>query len=338
MNLSGIDLNLLVVFEALLTERNVTRAASRIGLSQPAMSNALARLRTLLGDPLLVRASGGMVPSARALDLLNPIRKSLGEIQAALDKTPMFDPLHAARTFTLATIDYAAILILPRLLAQLRAAAPQTALHVRWLGPSVRILQGGPLETGEIDVLLVPFPVPPDLPPRFHGRSLLEDRLVSVVRSDHPKVRRRLTLDTLVALDHLLVDPMGNLGTTIVDASLAALGRSRRVVMTVPDFWTAAQVVSRTDMTAMLTERVARVLLDSVALKILRPPLKIPGLAFCMVWHERTHHDPALAWLRSQITRHAAEEKSTAGASIFRSGRASGTRKSSPQGGGRNAS
>ncbi|MFI5393976.1 MAG: LysR family transcriptional regulator [Candidatus Binatia bacterium] len=306
VNLAGVDLNLLVALDALLAERSVSRAAARVGLSQPAMSNALGRLRALLDDRVLIRAAGGMVPSPRARQLVEPIRHALEEIRNALDRAPKFDPAHATRTFTLATVDYGAILLLPQVLAAVRTLAPGVALRVRWLGPVSGVLQGGPLESGDVDVLLVPFPGPPALQPGFHTGTLLEDRLVSVVRVGHPDVRRRLTLDRFVALDHVLVDPMGQLGSTMVDAALAARGRARRIMVTVPDFWTAAQLVARTNLAAMLTERVAGVLDTFAPLRVFRPPLDLPRIAFSMVWHERTHHDPALVWLRGEIARTAA--------------------------------
>ena len=201
MDLHGIDLNLLVAFDALMAERSVTRAGTRIGRTQPAMSAALSRLRALLGDELFVRGLKGLQPTPRALDLAEPLGRALAEIQRTLAFTQAFDPLTSASSFSLGLSEHSTYVVLPRLLERLATVAPAVTLRVRSFtnrDDAVTLLDGG-----EIDVAIG---VPPTVAAgRILTRPLFEERFVCVLRRDHPSAKARLDLKTFLSLSHLLV-------------------------------------------------------------------------------------------------------------------------------------
>ena len=293
--LSTTDLNLFVAFDALVAEGNVTRAAERVGLTQPAMSHALARLRKLVDDPLFVRTSQGMSPTPRALELALPIRRALGEIDSALNERESFDPQAARRTFTLAAVDFGSLVVLPPLLARVQRDAPAVDLLVRPLRNETIEQQ---LAEGEVDVAL--GVLYDDAPPWMIQKRLFDERFVCLVRADHPTVRGALSLDAYLALDHALIAPRGKQGGH-VDRALSRLGKKRRVALTVPHFLVAPIVVARSDLVLTLPERVARTFSEMLPLAIVEPPLDLEGFAVSAFWHERQARDPAHAWLRSLI-------------------------------------
>lgn len=292
VHLQGIDLNLLVVLEALLTERSVTRAAARLGLTQPATSHALARLRTLLDDAVLVRTARGMVPTERALALEPVLRRSLAELSQALEPAA-FAPEVASRTFTIGTTDYAEMVVLPRLAAEVERVAPNVALRVRPV-PEPFVAD---LEDQHLDVVLAP---PIQTVAGVHARKLFDERFVCVVREGHPGVGARLTLDRYCALSHLLIAPRGRPGS-YVDTALAAMGRSRRIRLTVPHFLAAPMIVAESDLVVTLAERVAERFAPTLGLRLLPPPFEIAGFSIHQFWHARAEEDPAHRWLRQQI-------------------------------------
>ncbi len=294
-NLDGVDLNLLRVLDALLTERHVTRASKRLGLSQPATSHALARLRALLGDPLFVRTPRGLAPTARASQLAGPLRAALAALEQAVAGGGSFDPATARRTFTLATADYGAFVIVPRLVERVQREAPGVDL---W----VRALRDDPFEQlalGDVDVVVGPLMA---VAPRasIHARPLYEERFVCMVRKDHPRVKRSLDLDTWAALPHAFVAPRGTPGG-VVDEALASAGRSRRVVLAVPHFLVAPHVVAGSDLVLTIGARVAAPFVEMLPVKVFPPPVALPGFKVSLAWHERAHHDAAQRWLRAMI-------------------------------------
>ncbi len=291
MNLYAIDLNLLVVFDALMTEGSVTAAAARIGLSQPAMSNALARLRTLVDDPLLVRQPGGMVPTPRARDLIVPVRQALSLIQAGLQEPTPFVPSEAQQTFTIAATDYTELVFLPRLMQRLAVEAPGVNISVTTIGTTFPKAE---LEGGQVDLLLGPFP---EVPAGLYAQTLFEERFVCLVRADHPEVGDTLGLDQFLALPHVLLSDRGA-QPGLVDEALAAEGHRRRVALWVPHFLVIPLVVAQTDMIATLSERVVRFFATSLPLRILPLPVQLAGYGVTQVWHERLHYDAAHRWLR----------------------------------------
>jgi DNA-binding transcriptional LysR family regulator len=299
MNLRALDLNLLRVLDALLAERNVTRAAARLHLSQPALSNALGRLRRALGDPLLVRTPRGMVPTPRAAALAEPVHRALAGLEEALGDR-RFDPATSDQVFRLAATDYMEFVVFPPLIRRLREIGSRIALHVVPLGETVK---AEALARGDVDLALGFFRRPEE---NLHARNLFDERFVCLVRRDHPAARRRLTLERFVALDHVLVAP-GGVARGVVDEQLEHRGLARRVALAIPHFLQVPFIVAETDYVATLAERVAQRFVTLLPLKILTPPLELPGFTVSMLWHARTQHSPAHRWLREQLVEIAGE-------------------------------
>lgn len=292
-NLQNVDLNLLVCLDALLEEGSVTRAARRVGLSQPAMSNALGRLRRTIGDPLLVRSSQGMVPTPRALELAGPVREALSTIEKALSETGVFEPATARRRFAVATNDYSEMVLLPRLAGKVSVEAPGVDLSVQVLGE----LPQRALESGDCDLAIGVFR---DVPGGFYQQALFRDRFVCAVRKGHPMVGDTLDVDTYVALQHVLISS-GSRGPGVVDMALDRIGKERRVALRVPHFVVAPLVLSQTDYVLTLASRVARAFADALQLRLFPPPVELPEFTIRQVWHQRFQHDPAHKWLREAI-------------------------------------
>jgi DNA-binding transcriptional LysR family regulator len=292
--LAGVDLNLLVALDALLAEANVTRAAARVGLSQPAMSRALGRLRDLLGDPLLVRDGARMRPTARAEAVAPRVRQILAEVQATLRDAVPFDPARHARTFVLATNDYCGALLLPGLIQRLRDEAPRVDLKVRALGPATPVEA---LAEGALDLAVGTFM---DHPPSLARETLFEDGFVCAVRAGHPLAAGRLTLRRYAAAEHLLVSAPGE-GPGVADLALAEHGLGRRVAVRVPHFLLALRLVEGTDLLLTLPRRLAEGAAAERGLVLLKPPLALPRFTVEALVHPRAGTDPGLVWLRGLI-------------------------------------
>jgi len=302
LSLAGIDLNLMVILDALLTERHVTRAAQRVGLTQPAASHALARLRALLRDPLLVRGPGGqLVATPRAEAIAPALRRALDSLQQALRGEARFDPATARRSFRIATPDYAELVLLPPLVERLARVAPGIDL---WIVPLPEDDSAAALAAADIDLALGVWHVP-SWPAGVYQKRLLDDDFRCVVRAGHHAAAQRLTLPRFCELSHLLVAPRGTPGS-FVDDALARVGRSRRVAVRVPHFLIAPHVIAASDLVVTLATRVARIYAEPLGLVLLPPPLELPSFTLSMVWHERAHHDPAQRWLREQFAAVAA--------------------------------
>jgi DNA-binding transcriptional LysR family regulator len=298
MNIGAIDLNLLVALQALLTERHVTRAAARMGLTQPAMSHALARLRATLDDPLLVRSKGGLQLTPRATSMLEPLERLLHDAAGLLATPTAFDPSTSTRRFRIATSDYIEIVLIPKVLEELGRQAPRVDVDLLLLKDGHGI---DALEEGEVDLLLIP----PGVVDRPHAsimsQRVLSEKFVCVVRADHPTVGRKMTLERYIELGHILVSPRASRGG-IVDDVLAKIGLTRRVAVVVPHFLVAPFLVEKTDHVLTLAARIAKSLAPAVKLKALPPPIDLPGFDINLVWHERDQADPAHAWLRTLFT------------------------------------
>jgi DNA-binding transcriptional LysR family regulator len=298
MNLSGIDLNLLVVLDALLAESSVTAAARRVGLSQPAVSNALTRLRGLVGDPLFVRAGRGLVATPRARSLADPIRRALVEIGSALAPPAPFGPRQARRTFVLAMPDVAELVLMPPLSARLRREAPGIDLRVLPVPTAVsRDFQLG-YDTPDLMIAMLN-----GLAPRAAPLFSLE--LVCLVRRDHPRVGARISLERFVELEHVLVAPGGMPGG-IVDELLAKRGLERRVALTLAHFFSAAMVVSRSDLVMSATSVLAGIAERILPVRSVRHPLDTPVATIAQHWNLQHDADPAHRWLREMIAEVAA--------------------------------
>lgn len=296
MDFHGIDLNLLVAFDALMGERNVTRAAARVGVSQPAMSAALGRLRTLIADPLFLRSADGLLPTQRARDLAGPIAQALGQIEATLVEKPVFDPGTATLALTLGLQDYPAFVLLPALLAALAHAAPGVSVNVRAFNDRDDAVDL--LDAGAVDVAIGVVPTQSD--GRIMTRPLLQDAFVTIVALDDPAAGQPIDLDAFLALPHILVSPEGQ-RFGIVDQALAQLGRQRRLVLTLPHMFAVPAVVARTQMTATVLRRVALYAQASHPVAVCPPPLALPEMTFHALWHRRTDTHPAQIWFRDLL-------------------------------------
>ena len=295
MHISGMDLNLAVVLHALLEERSVSRAGKRLALSQSATSHALARLRGVLGDPLFVRTPRGLAPTARAESMAPALARALASIESAFFTPPAFDPATARRTFKLGSSDYSEHIIMPPLMKRLASAAPRMELF----GRSAPADDGASLANGDLDLVIAP-------PELYAGRAglltaeLWSDDFVVVMRKGHPSSRKKLTVARYAEAQHAFIAPSGRPGG-VVDEALAAVGRSRHIAFTTPNFLVAPQVIASTDLIITLASRIARAFAKRLPLLMVPPPLALRGFRIAMAWHERNDADPAHRFLRAQI-------------------------------------
>ncbi|ATM23643.1 LysR family transcriptional regulator [Raoultella ornithinolytica] len=292
-DIRNLDLNLLKALDALLDERSVTRAATRLSLTQPAVSGMLTRLREAFNDPLFIRAPHGMVPTLRAQALASPVKQLLADAEALLYPAT-FDPLQADFTWTMAATDYALKAAIVPFIAALKTRAP--CIRVRVIPDSPQMLFAQ-TERGDVDIaLLTPHSTPPDL----HSRTLYQEEYVCLMRADHPLAAAPLTLDLFCSLEHVLVSWQGDSFRGVTDEALAALGRSRRVGLSVSSFLVLPEILAISDMIAVVPRRLAKM---ADGMRIAPPPLTIPGFSKSMAWHERSHRDPAQQWLRELLFR-----------------------------------
>jgi DNA-binding transcriptional LysR family regulator len=299
MNLRRVDLNLLPIFDALMRERNVTRAADKVGLSQPAFSNALARLRGFFEDDLFLRGPDGMRPTARALELADQVHEALAAIDAALDPV-RFDPATAHRTFNVETNDYVVSAFFPALMQLLRVEAP--GVDVRVTPQTGRSFER--LDAQDIDLAISAFGDPPD---RFGVEALSRDGYGVVMRKTHPLADDKLTLARYAGAIHVLVTPRGD-PRGFIDEQLAERGLTRRIGLTVNQFASALPVVVGSDLIATLPLRIAQIGAKRFGLVLKDAPL-LPPRGFQevqMIWHKRLGAHPANSWFRSAMLRAAA--------------------------------
>ena len=296
LNNSNLDLNLLAVFEAVYSAGHVTRAAKNLHMSQPAVSNALARLREALSDPLFLRTGAGMEPTPRARRLIGPVREALALIEQGLGAPVRFDYASATRRFRLATSDYGEAVILPRLLDHLGRYAP--GLRVEAV-PIIRKSLPTELDGGEVDLAVgnIPF-----LDAAFNSRHLMEEAFVVVARRDHTSISgAELDLETFVKVRHVGLTPRSPDGAA-VDQVLAAMGRRRFVVAEVPNFLSVPTIVAQTDLISTLPSRLADSYARPMGLKLLPLPLDLKPVSVRAYWHQRDNRDPAHEWLRGVLT------------------------------------
>jgi DNA-binding transcriptional LysR family regulator len=300
MKLESLDLNLLLVFDALATERSVTQAAAKIGLSQPALSNALARLRILFGDPLFERSARQMQPTARARQLLAPLSEAISKLREALESQAAFRPEASEREFLVATNDYVDALLLPRLVQQLQRDAPSIAVRtVRtdylFLPPVER------LQSGELDLALGFFGETPRPNPGLLSQRLLSGRLVCILRAAHPRAIRKLTLRTFVEIPHVRVMYPGKERLGSIDTILRSRGLARRIGVTVTHYLTIPAIVANSNLLGVVPEALARREARALRLKIFDPPLALPDITVMMTWNERSQFDRAHSWFRERL-------------------------------------
>lgn len=312
LNFRTLDLNLLRVFDEVMAERNLTRAAHNLSMTQPAVSNALRRLRELLGDDLVRRAGYGVEPTPLAVALWPTVREALSQLQKTF-APGHFVPATTAHHFVLAMADATAAKIMPSLVQLMVQEAPLVSLRV-W--PLTTRDPRPLLENGEVDLAIGHFPgvmaelgaphLQEHVPP-FQVQRLYETDYVVVMRRNHPLAVRDLTLDEFCAAQHLLVSFSGR-PWGFVDEALASLSRRRRVVLTVNQFFTAGLVVASSDLLTVLPSHFVGMTGQGHAL-VQRPiPLEMPGVRVDMLWHRHTHAQSPQQWLRDLIARAAKQE------------------------------
>lgn len=287
------DLNLLLAFDALLSEQNVTRAAKRLNLSQPALSAQLARLRDLFGDQLFMPTSRGVLPTARAEELREPVRRALKEAKSVFGQGRGFDPATAEFTFTIASSDYMQVAVLLPFLTAISEAAPKVRVMAKLGTPrSVR----ADLERGDLDLAFLQTRTPEAL--GLHALPVLQETYVGIARRGSVPTGR-MSMKRFVAARHIIVAPAGESFLGPTDAALAAAGLTRTVSFAVSSFVTLIEAVAQSDLIAMAPERLARRYADR--LDLFKAPIDVEGFGIAMVWHDRTKDHPAHRWLRDRL-------------------------------------
>lgn len=307
MNLQSIDLNLLLVFEALLEERNVTRAAKRVGLSQPALSNALSRLRRVLEDPLFTRTSDGMTPTPVAQALSGPVRAGLEKLREAFDASQVFDPRASGKTFHLYTSDYTEITLVAPLLRSLGSEKGSVTLQI--LRPSsVFEPPSADALASSIDLAIGFFPNILGLDPQLRSERLWEENNVCIVRANHPLIRGKVSLRQFAEAEHAAHFSKTQ-GPGVIDALLSHKGLGRRIAVQSPNFGSIPFLVSASDLIAVIPERIARLFKRQTQIQILPLPFEMPPFVLTLLWHQRYHADPGSRWLRQALIDAAAAHR-----------------------------
>jgi len=301
VNLSSLDLNLLLVLDAVLSERSVARAAERLHVTAPAISNALARLRGSLGDPLVTRSGRGIVPTPRALELGPAIARALRDIDRALHGDA-FDPSSAQVQLSLAVSDAGQLARLPRLVELVCVHLPRARLRV--VNVDTMLAQGG-LGGTEIDVAIGVS----DPAPGIHRQQIYTENSVVVARAGHPRLGARAAKRALSAERHVEVHVAFGKPSRLVERSYQKLGISREIAVVVPTFTAALAVVAKTDFLATIPKSVVTALAPALGIRILETPLRTPPLPMYLSWHQRTHADPALSLFRQLVLRAVEPER-----------------------------
>lgn len=295
MRINRIDLNLLVVFDVIYAERNLTRASEILHITQPAVSNALGRLRKTFDDPLFVRTSEGMAPTPAAKNIVERVRKALQLVESCIDRDAVFDPESSDNTMQCSFSELAEALLLPGLVARMREAAPTMALRSYYVSRDEMPME---LAAGTLDIAVdVTFVNDSTL----HHTPLLEEDYVCAVRRDHPTIRRKPTLKQYLSLGHVHVSSRRK-GVGSVDQSLKTLGHRRTIVARVRDYTAAPLIVAQTDLACTLP----RVLAKQAGLRVYALPFDTPPVSMHLYWHKSADADPANAWLRALLTEVAA--------------------------------
>jgi DNA-binding transcriptional LysR family regulator len=301
MNLLTFDLNLLRVLDALLHEKSTIRAGERVGLSQPAVSAALNRLRKLLDDPLFVRQGQRIVPTQYAASLEIPLRMILDDLVALLSDHDGFDPSNASGSFKMSGSDFFAEMLMPPLAKLLLANAPNIQVQLVDLVADNYV---GTLENHEIDLALVPKT---EFPSWIDYIPVLKSKFVLIARKNHPRLKRAglesgemIPIDLFCDLGHIVFSPEGNL-KAMGDAALARVGRIRQVKMTMPVFGAICNAVADSDLVALLPSQLASKMACKLELAIFEPPMPMPAVQICMIWHKRNSAAPSHRWLREII-------------------------------------
>jgi DNA-binding transcriptional LysR family regulator len=293
MDIRAVDLNLLKAFDALTTERAVTRAGDRIGLSQPAMSHALSRLRDLFADDLFVRTPTGMEPTARAREIAPLVAAAIEHIEAALNLGIGFDPAKSGGIFTAGMAEYAEVALVGRLAAAFADQAPRATLR---LTPLTGAAAAEQLDRGMIDVAVAHLNT---LPAHIESMLLLRDPFVVVARRGHPIAGQQLSVEAYAALNHILVSPRGNTSGAL-DRILVDFGLRRRIALLVATYLALPVALAASDLVATVPSRTARQIAATAEIEIMPLPLDF-SMTVTMAWHRRAASEPAQAWFRSLL-------------------------------------
>lgn len=294
MSLRNVDLNLLTVFDAVMREGNVTRAAASIGMSQSAMSDAVGRLRRLLNDDLFIRTGHGVRPTPRAEHFAKPIRQILNQITTTLAESHSFDFVTSTRGFNLTLGDYGELVVLPSLIQWLEGLNAQVIINARALQRGQILDQ---LRTGAVDLLLSSEPIPDT---DYVSLPVIVEHLVSLVRHDHPVAKKSLSFDEFLAMRHILLEWPSARGS-VVEQALRARGLERRRCMFVHSFLDMPRIVASTDMICTMPSRMARHFAETHKLRSFPTPEMAIEVPFYLIWHKRFEPDPGHAWIRSAI-------------------------------------
>lgn len=302
--MEGVDLNLLRVFDALMEDGNLTRAGFRLGLSQPAMSHSLAKLRKITGNALFVRVPNGMQPTDMAVGMAANVRDGIRLLEGALDGNASFDPQACTKTFQILLSDIGELVYLPGLMKRLKEDAP--SVNLRALGLP-REAYADAFVSGEADLAIGHLP---GLRGGFYQQRLFSDSYVCLLRKDHPRIKGRLTVSQFVSESHLLIEPGGSptraamqqtSTTSLFEQHLATLGLTRRVALRVPHFTVVSDLLLSSDLIATLPSYVMRHMPHRPGLKMLRLPFETPSFEIKQFWHLRNHDDKANRWLRGVV-------------------------------------
>jgi DNA-binding transcriptional LysR family regulator len=295
VNLRSLDLNLLLVFDAIYGERSISKAASKLHLSQPTVSNALARLRVRLDDPLFERSAQGMVPTPRARKLAEPIRQALNTLERGLRDDDGFDFAQSGREFVIAVEDYGESVILPGFIRWLADTAPGIRIRIRSEVPAQLKVE---LREGTVDLALDYFALPDTA---YRSHCVLTESLMTLARRDHPLLGERLTLEQYLAAPHVVLAAPAN-ARPMIDLALAKRGLQRRIAVSVPHFISMPLMVQASDMIGTLPRRMATLYADSFRLRAHAVPLRTPQFPVYLIWHEALESDPGHQWFRTHLT------------------------------------
>ena len=291
-----IDLNLLIVFDAIYRLRNLTAAGRTLGLSQPAMSHALGRLRSNFNDPLFVRLSRGLQPTPLANDLAPALMEGLGTIRGGLERRT-FDPATSTRIFNIGMAEVSEAIYLPRFLRELRASAPHVRLHTMQIAGS-RLRDA--LGDGEVDMATGDY----ELGAACRSVLLREGKYLSVLRADHPDIGARLTLRQFKAAEHILVAPNSAYHhTQNVERALTSPKVNARIAVRISHFHAVMALITSSDLIATVPSRLAQLMQQFANIRVLPPPIPLPKIKMSLYWHERFHRDPGNAWMRGVYTK-----------------------------------
>ncbi len=298
VNISSLDLNLLVALKALLDERHVTRAADKIGLSQPAMSRALGRLRVMFKDQLLVKGATGMTLTARASELVQPVQKILNDINQIMT-APTFEPAEMTGDIVIATRDYEMAAVLPQAIKAIAEEAPGLTIRiVPMFGDDL-----SPLDRHEVDFVIAGTDRKSSTLSR---KTLFSDNFMCVVSAEQDVAKKKLTMESYLAMRHCIIT-FTNYRSGIVDAALAQMGLERKAVVTIPQFLAASYIVANSDLILTIPRGLGKLFLESKQFAPLDLPFQVPSFSIYIYWHIRSENNPIHSWVRQKIISIASE-------------------------------